>query len=158
MKNQIHCKTVIALAIGALLAGPVFAVEPTNPPTNTTAAPSNALTEQEVGTKIADAGFKEVKGLQFKNGIWKADARGGDEKWVAVYVHPLTGKVFQEGKPSPLSEDDIKAKVTAGGYQNVHDVEFKNGLWKAEADNGKGKEVDLLIDPDDGSVIGESND
>ncbi len=158
MKNEFRCKTVIALAIGALLAGPVLAVEPTNPPTNTTTAPSNALTEQQIETKIADAGFKEVKGLQFKNGIWKADARGGDKKWVAVYVHPLTGKVFQEGRPSPLNQDDIKAKVTAAGYQNVKDVDFKNGLWRAEAQTGKGKDVDLLIDPDDGSVIGESND
>jgi hypothetical protein len=48
--------------------------------------------------------------------------------------------------------------VTAAGYQNVHDVEFDDGLWTAEADNGKGDDVKLLVDPDDGSIIGEARD
>ena len=76
----------------------------------------------------------------------------------AVFVHPLTGKVFQEGSPSKLTEEDIKAKVTAAGYQNIKDVEYKNGLWTADAETGKGNNVDLVIDPDDGSVINAAND
>ena len=73
-------------------------------------------------------------------------------------MHPLTGKVFQEGSPSKLTEEDIKAKVTAAGYQNIKDVEYKNGLWTADAETGKGNNVDLVIDPDDGSVINAAND
>ncbi|MEO7917816.1 MAG: PepSY domain-containing protein, partial [Dokdonella sp.] len=106
--------------------------------------------------RVATAGFKEVKSLTFKNGIWQADARGGDKEWVAIYVHPLSGKVFKEGTPSPMNKQEIEAKITAAGYQNVKDVDFKNGLWMAEAENGAGKDVDLMVDPDDGSVIGEA--
>ncbi len=149
--------TSIALALSVLLAAPAFAdTTPTTAPSNTTVAPSTALTQAEVESRVAMAGFKEVKSLTFKNGIWQADARGGDKEWVAIYVHPLSGKVFKEGTPSPLNKQEIEAKITAAGYQNVKDVDFKNGLWMAEAENGAGKDVDLMIDPDDGSVIGEA--
>lgn len=149
--------TSIALALSVLLAAPAFAdTMQTTAPTNTTVAPAMALTQAEVESRVATAGFKEVKGLTFKNGIWQADARGGDKEWVDIYVHPLSGKVFQEGTPSPMNKQEIEAKITAAGYQNVKDVDFKNGLWMAEAKNGAGKEVDLMVDPDDGSVIGEA--
>lgn len=163
MNNKNFRHTLIAIAAGSLLAGASLVTaqtpeEPTVPPTNTTTAPSTALTEAQVGSQIAKAGFKEVKGLKIDNGVWKADARGGDDTWVSVFVHPLTGKVFQEGKPSKLNAEEIKAKVTAAGYQNVKDVEYKNGLWTADAETGKGNNVDLVIDPDDGSVINAAND
>ena len=163
MNNKNFRHTVIAIAVGALLAGAsVVSAQapeaPTTPPTNTTTVPSIALTEAEVGSKVAGAGFKEVKGLKIENGVWQAEARGGDDAFVAVFVHPLTGKVFQEGSPSKLTEEDIKAKTTAAGYQNVKDVQYKNGLWSADAETGKGNNVDLVIDPDDGSVINAAND
>ncbi len=163
MNNKNFRHTLIAIAAGTLLSGAGIVSaqapdQPTTPPTNTTTVPSIALTEDEVGSKIASAGFKEVKGLKIDNGVWKADARGGDDTWVAVFVHPLTGKVFQEGSPSKLTEEDIKAKATAAGYQNIKDVEYKNGLWTADAETGKGNNVDLVIDPDDGSVINAAND
>jgi hypothetical protein len=157
IRKTIMRKTIIALTLGALLSGSAFAdTAPTTMPSNTTSVPETALTQEQVESDIANAGFKEVKNLTFKDGIWKADARGGEKEWVAIFVHPLSGKIFQEGKPSPLNKQEVEAKITAAGYQNVEDVEFKDGLWTAEAENGKGAEVDLLVDPDDGSIIGEA--
>lgn len=151
--------SLVALVIGTVLAFPALAdTQPTAQPSNTSTQPSIALTQQEVESRIASAGFDEVRLLGFRNGIWEADARGGDKEWVDIYVHPISGKIFQEGAPSPLNKQEIEAKVTAAGYQNVHDVEFDDGLWTAEADNGKGDDVKLLVDPDDGSIIGEARD
>lgn len=151
--------SLFAAAISALLVAPALAdTQPTTQPSNTTPVPVIALTQEEVESRIATAGFDEVRLLGFKNGIWEADARGGDKEWVDIYVHPISGKIFQEGAPSPLNKQEIEAKVTAAGYQNVHDVDFEDGLWSAEADNGKGEEVELLVDPDDGSIIGEARD
>lgn len=152
-------KILIALAVGALLAGPAFAdTKQTAEPTNTTSVPATALTQKQVESSIASAGFKQFKGLEFKAGVWQAQARGGDLKWADIYVHPLTGKVFQEGVPSPLNEQEIMAKVAAAGYRNVHDVSFKKGVWVGEADDSDGDDVALIVDPDDGSVINASND
>lgn len=152
-------KIIIAIAVSALLAGPAFAdTKQTAEPTNTTSVPAIALTQKQVEASIAAAGFKQFKGLEFKAGIWQAKARGGDMKWADIYIHPLTGKLFQEGVPSPLNEQEIMAKVTAAGYRNVHDVDFKHGVWAGEADDSDGNDVALIIDPDDGSVINASND
>ncbi|MGH8215764.1 MAG: PepSY domain-containing protein [Rhodanobacteraceae bacterium] len=126
--------------------------------TTTVSAPTGALTEDQIKTDIANAGYKEVSGLEFKDGVWQAKARGGNDNWVRIKVGPTTGKVYQADAPSRLNEDEIKAKLTAQGYQNVHDVEFDDGLWSADAKSPQGQDVDLLVDPDDGSVVASDHD
>jgi hypothetical protein len=123
-----------------------------------TQPPADALTEEGIKTAIADAGFKEVKDLEFKNGVWQSKARGGNKQWVDLAVGPVSGKVYVDEAPSKLNKDEISAKLAAAGYQNVHDVEYKHGLWSADAKTAHGEEVDLLADPDDGSVVAKSRD
>lgn len=154
-----------ALAASLLCAGGVASAQnapvqatKTTTTTTTVATSSNALTEDQIKSDIASAGYKEVKGLQFKNGVWMAKARGGNDNWVRIRVGPTTGKVYQADAPSRLNQDEIKAKLTAAGYQNVHDVEFDNGLWSADAKSPQGDDVDLLVDPDDGSVVASQHD
>jgi len=154
-----------ALAASLLCAGgmacaqnaPVQATKTTTT-TTTVETNSNALTEDQIKTDIGNAGYKEVKGLEFKNGVWMAKARGGNDNWVRIRIGPTTGKVYQADAPSRLNQDEIKAKLTAAGYQNVHDVEFDDGLWSADAKSPQGEDVDLLVDPDDGSVVASQHD
>ncbi|HEX7370977.1 MAG TPA: PepSY domain-containing protein [Rhodanobacteraceae bacterium] len=120
--------------------------------------PENALGEDAIKNHIAEAGYKEVKGLEFKNGVWEAKARGGNDKWVKIKVGPVTGKVYSEDAPSKLTKSEIKAKLAAQGYENISDVDFDNGLWSADAETTHGKDVDLLVDPDNGDVVARSND
>lgn len=120
--------------------------------------PEGALDEAHVKTAIADAGFKQVKGLKFEDGVWKSKARGGNKQWVHLAVGPINGKVYVDDAPSKLNEDEISAKLAAAGYQNVHDVDYKHGLWSVDAKTAKGEDVDLLVDPDDGSVVAKSRD
>jgi hypothetical protein len=90
--------------------------------------------------------------------VWQAKARGGNDNWVSIKVGPTTGKVYQADAPSRLNADEIKAKLTSQGYQNIHDVEFDEGLWSADAKDPQGQDVDLLVDPDDGSVVASDHD
>lgn len=127
--------------------------------TTRSAQPSTGgSTEEAVKTAIANAGYKEVKGLKFKNGVWRSKARGGNKKWVKLAVGPANGKVYAADAPSRLNKDEISAKLATAGYQNVKDVKFDEGLWAAEARTAHGDEVDLLVDPDDGSVVAKSHD
>lgn len=152
------------VAVSLLCAGGVAAAR--NPPvqttrtttTATTAMQSGALDEGAIKAHIADAGYKEVKGLKFKDGVWQAKARGGNDKWVHVKIGPTTGKVYEADAPSRLNKNEIKATLTAQGYQNVHDVKFNDGLWEAVATNPQGTKMDLLADPDDGSVVASKKD
>ena len=124
----------------------------------TTQPPAGALTEEGIKTAIADAGFKEVKDLKFKDGVWRSKARGGNKQWVELAVGPVNGKVYVDEAPSKLNKDEVSAKLAAAGYQNVHEVEYEHGLWSADAKTAQGQKVDLLVDPDDGSVVAKSHD
>ncbi|HET7591858.1 MAG TPA: PepSY domain-containing protein [Rhodanobacteraceae bacterium] len=151
--------TVLLCAAGMACAQtpPVQATQTTTTTTTVSRVPG-ALTEEQIKADIANAGYKEVSGLEFEDGVWQAKARGGNDNWVSIKVGPTTGKVYQADAPSRLNEDEVKAKLTAQGYQNVHDVEFDDGLWSADATNPQGEDVDLLVDPDDGSVVASDHD
>jgi len=120
--------------------------------------PGDALSEEAIKAAIAQAGYKEVKGLKFKDGVWRSKARGGNKQWTELAVGPQTGKVYVSDAPSRLNEDEVKAKLAAAGYQDVHGVKYEHGLWEADATNSRGTDVDLLVDPDDGSVVAHSPD
>ena len=47
---------------------------------------------------------------------------------------PATGKVYPEDAVAQLGEADVRAKLSAAGYSNIHDVKFDDGMWTAEAD------------------------
>ena len=120
--------------------------------------PTGALSEEAIKTAIANAGYKEVKGLKFKDGVWRSKARGGKKQWVELAVGPVNGKVYVNDAPSKLNKDEVTAKLVAAGYQNVHEVEYEHGLWSADAKTMRGTDVDLLVDPGDGSVVAKSRD
>ena len=151
-----------AIAQNAPVAPPDANAAVTQPVTRVTRwraqQPPGALSEADIKTAIANAGYKEVKGLQFKNGVWRSKARGGNDKWTKLAVAPVSGTVYPADAPSNLNEDEVKAKLTAAGYRNINDVDFDSGLWSAEAKNAQGKDLDLLVDPKDGSVVAKSLD
>lgn len=127
--------------------------------TTTSVSTSNgALSESQIEADITNAGYKKVKGLTFKDGVWQARARGGNDRWTHIKIGPTTGKVYEADAPSRLNENEVKAKLTAQGYQNIGHVKFDKGLWKADAKNPQGKDVALLVDPSDGSVVSEQQD
>ena len=164
-------KRTLPLLIGLLVCGAVAAqVAPatsqsTTSTTQTTTTtswskhkPAGALSEDAIKTAIGNAGYKEVKGLEFEDGVWRSKARGGNHKWVKLAVGPVNGVVYPADAPSKLNKDEVNAKLAAAGYQNVDDVEFDGGLWSAEAKTPNGSDVNLLVDPNDGSVVAKSHD
>ncbi len=153
------CSVALAQDVPATAQSTTRATQTTTTVTTWTPRPPvGALSEDAVKTAIANAGFKEVKGLEFKDGVWRSKARGGNKTWVKLAVGPVNGKVYPGNAPSRLNKDEVKAKLAAAGYQNVKDVEFDDGLWSADADTARGGDVDLLVDPNDGSVVAKSHD
>jgi hypothetical protein len=150
------------LVAACLVSGGVMAQTTTAPAAPTaavalppTTATHTALTEEQIKSNIASAGFKEVKGLEFKDGVWRTEARGGNDNWVDLLVGPVNGKVYSAEAPSQLNEDEVTARLTAAGYGRIHGVKFDDGLWRARAIDAQGVPVLLLADPDDGSVVSE---
>ncbi|MEP6899252.1 MAG: PepSY domain-containing protein [Rhodanobacter sp.] len=152
------CSVALAQEAPATQAASSSTKTTTTVTTWTAKQPTGALSQDAIETAIANAGYKEVKGLEFKDGVWRSKARGGNKQWVKLAVGPVSGKVYAADAPSRLNEDEVSAKLAGAGYQNVKHVKFDDGLWSADAKTANGEEVDLLADPTDGSVVAKSRD
>jgi uncharacterized membrane protein YkoI len=51
-----------------------------------------------------------------------------------------------------MTEAQVRARLTAQGYTDVHDLKFKDGMWKAEADSADGNDLDVRIDASTGEI------
>lgn len=118
----------------------------------------DALTAAEVRAKLEAQGYTKVNDLEFEDGVWTADARSADGNRVDLSIDPKTGEVYPDAQVANLGEADVKAKLSAAGYGNVHDIKFDDGVWKAEAEDAQGQDVELRLDPATGKVIGKARD
>ena len=123
-----------------------------------TALAQDALTEQQVRANLTEQGYTKVNDVEFEDGVWKADARSADGNRMEVRIDPATGEVYPNAQVAQMSEADVRAQLAAAGYVNVHDVDYEDGIWNAEADDPQGKDVELKIDPATGKVIGTEKD
>lgn len=121
-------------------------------------AKKEALTEPQARALLTEKGFTRIDDLDFEDGAWETDATSADGNRVDVRIDPATHRIFAEAMVSTLSEDDVKAKLTAEGYSKVHDVDFDDGVWKAEAERADGNDVEIHLDPKDGKVLHVEND
>lgn len=136
-------KALLALALVAA-AGTVLA--------------QDALTAAEVRAKLEAQGYTNINDVEFEDGVWSADARSADGNRVDLSINPSTGEIYPDEQVASLGKADVEAKLAAAGYTNVHDVEFDDGVWKAEADDQAGKDVEVRMDPDTGEIIGKAKD
>ena len=118
----------------------------------------DALTEPQVRALLTEKGYTRIDDLDFEDGAWETDATSADGNRVDVRVDPASKRIFAEALVSHLSEDDVKAKLSAAGYSKVHDVDFDDGMWKAEAERADGNDVEIHLDPKDGHILHVEND
>jgi hypothetical protein len=118
----------------------------------------DGMTEAQVRAKLETQGYSKVNDIKFEDGVWKADARSADGNRVDVRIDAKTGAIHPDDQVANLSEADVRAKLATAGYTNVHDVDYEDGIWNAEADDPAGKDVELKIDPATGAVMGKEKD
>jgi uncharacterized membrane protein YkoI len=172
MKRIIKTKTKAALAATVLstsvLAGALALSAPAGVAraqqvqaavqTQVQAQPPTALTQPQLRARLEAQGYTSINDVKFEDGVWKADARSANGNRVDLRVDPQTGEVYPDEQVARLAEADVRARLAAAGYTNVHDVDYEDGIWNAEADDPQGKDVELKIDPDTGKVIGTEKD
>lgn len=122
------------------------------------ASAQDGLTSQQVRAQLEAKGYTHIDDIEFENGMWTADARSADGNRIGLSLDPRTGEVYPDEQVANLSKADVQAKLAAAGYTNVHDVEYKEGLWKAEADDPAGRDVEVRLDPRSGQIVGKEKD
>jgi uncharacterized membrane protein YkoI len=145
--------TMLAFATTLLVSGTALAQSPAP-----AAKAPEALTEPQVRALLTEKGYTRIDDLDFEDGAWETDATSADGNRVDVRIDPTTRQVQADTLVSTLSEEDVKAKLAAAGYSKIHDVDFDDGVWKAEADRADGNDVEIHLDPKDGRVIHVEND
>ena len=118
----------------------------------------DALTAPQVRAQLEAQGYTKVEDLEFKDGMWKADATSANGKRVDVRLDPRTGNVYPDKPVSALGEADIRAQLSAAGYSGVHDVKLDDGLWTAKGTTAAGEKVKVRLDPTTGEVIALEKD
>ena len=95
------------------------------------AAPKEPLTEAQVRARLAGQGYTKINDVKFEDGVWKADAHSAEGTSVDVRLDAKTGRVYPDKQVANLSEADVRARLSAAGYTNVHGVDFDDGMWNA---------------------------
>ncbi len=149
VRNRLRLLTLAALA--ALSAAAVA-----QPPAAT--AGKDALKEPQVRALLTEKGYTNIDDLDFEDGMWETDATSANGDRVDVRINPASGDVMAEKLVSDLSENDVKAKLTAAGYSKIHDVDFDDGVWKAEAERADGNDVEIHLAANTGEIIHVEND
>ena len=65
------------------------------------------------------------------------------------------GTALAQDAASAMTAPQVRASLEAQGYTKVNDVEFEDGVWKADARSADGQRVELRIDPATGKVYPE---
>lgn len=119
---------------------------------------AEGLTEPQLRAQLEAQGYTEINDVEFDDGMWEADAKSADGNHVDLRIDAKTGEVFPNDQVAELSEADVRAKLAAAGYTNVHDVDYDDGVWKAEGDDPAGKDVEVRLDPRTGEIVGKEKD
>jgi membrane protein implicated in regulation of membrane protease activity len=148
---------ILAIATAAAMVATPVAGAATTTTVETTRV-NAAMTEADVRALMADQGYKEIHDVEFKGGTWTADAESADGNHVEVRIDSVTGKIIPDEPVATIGKDAIVTMLLNAGYTHVHDVEMDDGVWNAEADDPKGNDVELKLDPNDGHILGSETD
>lgn len=149
-RSKIIGNTIIrrtALVLGLAAAGFAFAQDG-----------AGGLPSSEILQRVEQAGFSDVRDLEFDDGLWEVKALDRDGRRVELLVDPASGEIIDPRSAPALSADDIRSRLESQGYTRVRDIEYDDGRWEVEATNPRGEPVDLKLDPRDGSILREKVD
>lgn len=123
---------------------------------------SGALSASDVRNLVLDAGFVDVRDIEFDDAFWEVDAIDAHGREFDLVLHPVSGAILNAPKDpagsTPLNVDDIRSRLGAAGYSRIEDLEFDDGHWEADATNARGERVELKVDAYSGAVTSEQRD
>ena len=156
---------ILAASLGLALAGAV-------------AAETIVLSEPEVRTIVTRSGYAEPVLIQQEADLWRVRSVNPSGQEVTIFVN-ADGELLGAGevartrivetttttttalpapRPEPVNEGDVARILVDAGFHNIHDVDFEGDVWKAEADDITGDDLEIHIDARTGAIVHVEDD
>lgn len=58
----------------------------------------------------------------------------------------------QAGATDAMTSPQVRAALTGAGYTDIDDLEFEDGVWKADVTDAAGSRIDVRMDPATGRI------
>jgi len=140
-------KLLIASSVALALVSPfaVAAVAETST--------STPLTMLEVSKKLDQAGYKNIRDIEFEEGVFKVKAMDAQGKKVEFKVNAVNGTIPPVAKSVVyLTMAQVIEKTQAAGYKTIKEVEFEHNHYKVKAIDSHGDKVKLKVDATTGVI------
>lgn len=141
MSKKSSTVRTLAIALPLAWAGTAIAAAPVGGP-------------DQVRDLLQQAGYSDIREVEFDHGLWKAEARQGADRRNDIAIDPATGEIFDaKARAVVLDAAAIRAALTQAGYQNVRDLDRDGAIWEADATAPDGSVVELGVSGYDGRVL-----
>lgn len=136
-----------------------FAALAAKRPSGDVGIPATALPVETVMAKVTEAGFVNIRSIEYNRGRYEVGAQNTKGKDVLLVVDPGTGavkvaKISAATKSGTfLSVDKILKEVESAGFTKVSSVAVRNMIYRVVARDVKNRTVRLLVHPKTGSLV-----
>ena len=128
------------------------------------------IAEPEVRTIVTKAGYAEPLMIKRDDTFWRVRSLNPAGQEVTLFVD-ANGKVLGASEvartrlvtttttttttpaPAPIDATSVTSVLTDAGFHDIHDVSLKNGVWKAEADDITGDDLEIHVDATTGRIV-----
>lgn len=118
------------------------------------AALAQSGSPQDVQTRLQEAGYSEIRDIEFDSGLWEAEVRRTDGRWGEVAFDPASGEVFDAKAGRTLIDSQgVTDALHAAGYTDISELDRDGALWEVEARDAGGQRVELRMSGYDGRVL-----
>ena len=152
---------ILALALGLAMTGAAV-------------AETIVLAEPEVRTIVTKAGYGEPVVIKRDLDLWRVRSVSPAGQEVTLFVDAdgkllgaadvartrivTTTTTTTKVAPKPIDASTVNSVLIDAGFHNVHDVDFKDGRWKAEADDITGEDFEVHVDANTGLIVHVEDD
>lgn len=134
------------------------------------------LAEPEVRTIVTKAGYAEPVTIKREDTLWRVrslDPAGQevtlfvDDKGTVLgaadvvrtrLVSTTTTTTTQTVPADPVDAAEVTALLAEAGFHDIHDVSLDDGVWKAEADDITGDDLEIHVDARTGRIVHVEDD
>ena len=133
------------------------------------------IAEPEVRTIVTKAGYAEPLTIKREDTFWRVRSLNPAGKEVTLFIDE-NGKVLGASEvartrlvtttttttttpaPAPLDATSVTSVLTDAGFHDIHDVSLQGGVWKAEADDITGDDMEIHVDANTGRIVHVEDD